>query len=244
MKLATLSAIAMLAVGALLTPAARAQGDKPGAPKTEQPVKSPAVPATAPRGEQPAAKAPESKTAPENNVYVIIETAQGNITLELNQEKAPISSKNFLAYADKGFYNGTIFHRVISNFMVQGGGFTPDMTQKKTDATIKNEWQNGLKNTKGTVAMARLGGQADSASSQFFINVTDNSFLDQPRDGSGYAVFGRVVDGMDSVDKIKAVKTGVKNGMPDVPVEPVVMTKVRRATPEEVNALKAKLGKK
>jgi cyclophilin family peptidyl-prolyl cis-trans isomerase len=212
--------------------------------ETRDPVKAPApAPKTEP---QPAPKAPDpaKPSATENTVYVIIVTNQGNISLELNKDKAPKSTENFLAYADKHFYDGTIFHRVISNFMVQGGGFTPDMQQKKTDATIKNEWQNGLKNTKGTVAMARLGGQADSASSQFFINVGENTFLDQPRDGAGYAVFGRVVDGMDTVDKIKAVKTGVKNGMQDVPIEPVVMKEVRRATPEETAAIKTKLGKK
>jgi peptidyl-prolyl cis-trans isomerase A (cyclophilin A) len=244
MKLATLSAVAMIAAGTLFAPTARAQTDKP-APKADQPVKSPAAPATAGKPEQqPPAKNPETKPATENTVYVILKTSQGNITLELNKEKAPISTENFLSYTDKKFYDGTIFHRVIPKFMVQGGGFTTDMTQKRTDKTIKNEWQNGLKNTKGTVAMARLGGQADSASSQFFINVSDNSFLDQPRDGAGYAVFGRVVDGMDVVSKIEGVKTGVKNGMQDVPVDPVVMTEVRRATPEEVTAIKAKLGKK
>ena len=204
------------------------------------------VPAPPPKPEQPAPKPsePAKPAATEHNVYVILKTNLGDITLELNGDKAPISTKNFLTYTDKKFYDGTIFHRVISNFMIQGGGFTPDMTQKKTDATIKNEWQNGLKNTKGTVAMARLGGQADSASSQFFINVGENTFLDQPRDGAGYAVFGRVVEGMDTVEKIKGVKTGVKNGMQDVPVEPVVMQEVRRATPEETAAIKGRLGKK
>ena len=125
--------------------------------------------------------------------------------------------KNFLAYAEKGHYNGTIFHRVIANFMIQGGGFTPDMDQKPTDPPIKNEWQNGLSNTRGTLAMARLGRQPDSATAQFFINVANNSFLDEPRDGAGYAVFAKVIAGMDVVDAIKAVPTATKGPHGDVP---------------------------
>src|ERR1051326_7627596 len=177
MKLTTLAALAI--AGALcLSPAALAQqGDKP-APKTEQPAKpAPKAETPAPAAQPP--KAAEKPAQTEKLVYVIIKTAMGDITLELNEDKAPISTANFVSYANKGFYNGTIFHRVIPNFMVQGGGFDKDMNQKKTDPTIKNEYKNGLKNTRGTVAMARLGGQADSASSQFFINVTDNSFLDR-----------------------------------------------------------------
>ncbi len=155
----------------------------------------------------------------------------GDIRIELDEEKAPISTQNFLSYVDSGHYDGTIFHRVISNFMIQGGGFTPDMKQKKTQPTIKNEWRNGLKNKYGAIAMARLGGDADSASSQFFINVKDNDFLDRPQpDGAAYAVFGKVVSGLDVVEKIKAVRTGNKAGHQDVPVETVVMTSVKRAT--------------
>ena len=224
MKLTSLLALGLISGLSLLAPAARAQ-DKPAA-KPE-----------APKQDQP------KPAATENNVYVILKTSMGDIALELDKAKAPVSTENFLSYADKKFYDGTIFHRVIANFMIQGGGFTPDMTQKKTDKPIKNEWQNGLKNTKGTVAMARLGGNADSATSQFFINVKDNGFLDQPRDGAGYAVFGTVVDGMDVVDKIKGVKTGTKGGMQDVPVEPVVIKEVRRMTADETTALKAKLKK-
>ncbi len=252
MRITALTALALMASAALFSPAARAQGDKPAAPG--QPVKAPAPtkieqppanpkPAPAPKTDVPA-KAPADKPATENSVYVIIKTSSGNITLELNGDKAPKSTKNFLAYVDKGFYNGLIFHRVIPKFMIQGGGFTADMTEKRGETTVQNEWQNGLKNTRGTVAMARLGGQADSASSQFFINTKDNSFLDSPRDGAGYAVFGKVVDGMDIVDKIEMVKTTTKKNMPDVPVDAVVMSEVRRATPEEVTAIKAKLGKK
>ncbi len=212
---------------------ARAQADKP----------APAQPA-APK---PAAIQPAPTT--ENFVYVIMKTSSGDVALELNHEKAPVSVENFLYYTDKKFYDGTIFHRVIPNFMIQGGGFTADMNQKKDTAKgIKNEWQNGLKNSKGTVAMARLGSQPDSATCQFFINVNDNAFLDQARDGAGYAVFGKVVDGMDVVDKIKAVKTASRNTpqgpMQDVPTETVTIKELRRMTPEETTALKAKIGKK
>ncbi|MBX3359293.1 MAG: peptidyl-prolyl cis-trans isomerase [Phycisphaeraceae bacterium] len=161
-------------------------------------------------------------------------TSFGDIVVRVDAAKAPVSSKNFLAYVDKGHYNGTIFHRVISNFMVQGGGFTPDMKQKPTDAPIINEWHNGLKNTRGTLAMARLGGKPDSATCQFFINVVDNSFLDQAQaDGAAYAVFGKVVSGMEVVDQIRAVKTTTRGGMQDVPTTAVVMTSVSRVPTDE-----------
>ena len=225
MKLSLVMGAALLVGLVSLAATARAQADKP-------------APA------QPAAPAPQT----ENTVYVLMKTSMGDITLELNREKAPISVDNFLAYTDKKFYDNTVFHRVIPGFMIQGGGFTPDMAQKKdTMKGIKNEWQNGLKNTKGTVAMARLGGQADSATCQFFINVANNDFLDSPRDGAGYAVFGRVVDGNDAVEKIRTAKTAARSTpqgpMQDVPVEPVVIKEVRRMTPDEVTALKAKLKK-
>jgi cyclophilin family peptidyl-prolyl cis-trans isomerase len=159
-------------------------------------------------------------------VRVAIKTSLGDIILDLDKAKAPITVANFLSYAEEGFYDGTIFHRVIGNFMIQGGGFTEDMQQKKTKAGIENEWKNGLSNVNGSISMARLGNQPNSATSQFFINVKDNSFLDQPRDGAGYAVFGQVVEGMDVVDKIKAVKTHTAGRMGDVPVEPVVINSV------------------
>jgi len=159
---------------------------------------------------------------------VLMKTSMGDIVLELDHAKAPITVDNFLRYADEGFYDGTIFHRVIGSFMIQGGGFTPDMTQKTPHEPIENEWQNGLKNARGSIAMARLGGKANSATSQFFINVVDNAGLDQPRDGAGYAVFGKVVDGMDVVDAIRKVKTSSKGMHGDVPVEPVVIEKVVR----------------
>ncbi|MBI2889847.1 MAG: peptidyl-prolyl cis-trans isomerase [Nitrospirae bacterium] len=156
---------------------------------------------------------------------VVFETTLGSFEVELNEASAPISAKNFLGYVKEGFYDGTIFHRVIADFMVQGGGFTKDMQQKPTKGPIKNEAGNGLKNTRGTVAMARTN-VVDSATAQFFINVVDNAFLDhrdESPQGFGYAVFGRVTKGMDVVDKIRKVKTGVASGMRDVPVDPVVI---------------------
>jgi peptidyl-prolyl cis-trans isomerase B (cyclophilin B) len=158
---------------------------------------------------------------------LILKTNQGDIKVDLFEKDAPISSKNFLDYARSGFYDGTIFHRVIDGFMIQGGGFTADMNQKKTQAAIKNESANGLRNQKYTLAMARTS-VPDSATSQFFINTTDNGFLDraQAQDGVGYAVFGHVVEGQAVVDKIGKVKTGRKAGMSDVPVETVVIESV------------------
>lgn len=152
---------------------------------------------------------------------------RGVITLELDQDKAPKSTANFLAYVAKGHYNNTVFHRVIPGFMIQGGGMEPGMAQKPTDAPIENEAQNGLKNANYTVAMARTG-DPHSATAQFFINVSDNGFLNHTApsaQGWGYAVFGKVVSGTDVVDKIKAVKTSRKGYHDDVPVEDVVIEK-------------------
>ena len=155
-----------------------------------------------------------------------IKTNFGSFSLELDEEKAPVSSNNFKDYVDDGFFNKTIFHRVIDGFMIQGGGFELDMTQKNTLPPIKNEASNGLKNEKYTVAMARTS-DPDSATSQFFINTSDNSFLDYPgQDGSGYCVFGKVTEGFDVIDKINSVKTGSKNGHQDVPVEEVIIEEV------------------
>ena len=154
---------------------------------------------------------------------VVMETSQGTMKIEVDGDKAPISAANFLAYVDEKFYDGTIFHRVIPNFMIQGGGFTPGMAQKKTKATIKNESGNGLKNKRGALAMARTN-DLHSATSQFFINVVDNDFLDKNQ----YCVFGKVVEGLDVLDKIKAVPTGSKGGHGDVPVKDVVIQSVRR----------------
>ncbi len=163
----------------------------------------------------------------ETNPRVVIETPQGNITVELFKEKAPITVRNFLSYVNDGFYDGLIFHRVIKNFMIQGGGLDENMQTKKNKFAIKNEATNGLKNNRGTLAMARTA-VVDSATSQFFINLVDNSFLDhkgKTPDMFGYAVFGQVVEGMDVVDAIAQVKTGNKAGHSDVPVEPVFITK-------------------
>ncbi len=166
-------------------------------------------------------------------VHVLMKTSKGEIVLQLNREKAPISVKNFLSYTDKKFYDGTIFHRVMSNFMIQGGGFTQDMKKKKTDPPIKNEWKSGLKNVRGSIAMARLPGQPDSATAQFFINVKDNYGLDQPSDGAAYAVFGKVVAGMDVVEAIRNTPTTTKGRYANVPVEPVVIQMVSRLSDEK-----------
>lgn len=154
---------------------------------------------------------------------VLIKTSAGDITVELDGEKAPISTKNFLQYVKEGHYNNTIFHRVIPGFMIQGGGFTKDMKQKSTHAPIAIESDNGLSNKRGTLAMARTS-DPNSGTAQFFVNVVDNKFLDYKSptpSGYGYAVFGHVTSGMDVVDKIKGVKTGNKGPFSDVPVETV-----------------------
>ena len=156
---------------------------------------------------------------------VVLTTNHGAITLELAVEKAPKSVENFVTYVKSGHYDGTIFHRVIDGFMIQGGGFDPDMKQKSTNDPIDNEAENGLKNDRYTVAMARTS-DPHSATAQFFINVGDNEFLNYPgSDGWGYAVFGKVSDGEDVVDAIRAVKTGRKSIFSDVPVETVVIEK-------------------
>jgi peptidyl-prolyl cis-trans isomerase B (cyclophilin B) len=163
-----------------------------------------------------------------NLKMVTLHTSMGDITLELDAEKAPKTVANFLQYARDGFYDGTIFHRVISNFMIQGGGMTADMAQKTTGAPVDNEANNGLKNKIGTVAMARTN-DPHSATAQFFINVADNGFLDHTAptaQGWGYAVFGRVTAGMDVVEKIKAVATGTKGFHQDVPKETVTIERV------------------
>ncbi|MCX8115122.1 MAG: peptidylprolyl isomerase [Burkholderiaceae bacterium] len=158
---------------------------------------------------------------------VVLSTSEGDITLELNPAKAPKSVENFLAYVKGGHYDGTIFHRVIDGFMIQGGGFTPDMKQKPTRAPIPLESKNGLKNERGTIAMARTS-VPDSATSQFFINVVDNPRLDYPNpDGNGYAVFGKVVAGMDVVDKIRTVPTTSAGGHQNVPAKPVLIRSAR-----------------
>ena len=161
---------------------------------------------------------------------VEMQTRLGTIVVELDSDKAPVTVGNFLNYAKDGFYNGTIFHRVIDGFMIQGGGFTKDMAEKPTRGTIANEAKNGLSNQRGTIAMARRA-DPNSASSQFFINHRDNSSqLDYPRNGGGYAVFGKVVAGMDVVDKIAKVPTGNSGMHQNVPLEPVVIESIKITT--------------
>jgi peptidyl-prolyl cis-trans isomerase A (cyclophilin A) len=162
---------------------------------------------------------------------VLLATSAGDIVIELDAERAPKTVANFVAYVKAGHYDGTIFHRVIDNFMIQGGGMRPDMSEKPTRAPIPLEARNGLVNARGTVAMARTM-VPDSATAQFFVNLKDNAFLDaaNSRDGHGYAVFGRVVQGMEVVDKIRAVPTGRKGPHSDVPIEPIV---IRKATLEK-----------
>ncbi len=165
--------------------------------------------------------------AEDANPVVVLQTSFGNITIELYPDKAPKTVENFLWYVDHRFYENLIFHRVISNFMIQGGGFTADMNQKQPNAPVKNEANNGLSNERGTIAMARTN-EPHSASSQFFINVKDNKGLDfksETPQGWGYCVFGKVIDGMDVVDEIREVKTTSKQGFQDVPEVPVVIEK-------------------
>ncbi len=158
---------------------------------------------------------------------ITIVTNHGDIVIELFDEAAPISSENFTQYVTDGFFAETVFHRVIPNFMIQGGGMTADMNKKETRAPIKNEAANGEKNVRGTLAMARTG-EVDSATSQFFVNLRDNAFLDHSDRDFGYAVFGRVTDGMDVVDAITKVDTGNVAGHQDVPLEPVTIVEVRQ----------------
>lgn len=154
------------------------------------------------------------------------ETSHGNFTVELFQKEAPLSAANFRKYVDDGFFDGTIFHRIIPGFMIQGGGLTKDFASKTTREPIKNEAKNGLKNQRGTLSMARTS-DINSATSQFFVNLVDNGFLDNSTRDYGYAVFGRVTEGMDTVDKIAAVKTGRRKGYQDAPIEDVVIVSAR-----------------
>lgn len=174
--------------------------------------------------------APEETQQAEETDMVVIKTSLGDIKVKLAADKAPLTVANFLSYAEAGHYNGTIFHRVIDGFMIQGGGFDANLRQKPTKAPIKNEAANGLANKRGTLAMARTM-VVDSATSQFFINVKDNAFLDfqaPTPQGFGYCVFGEVVEGMDVVDRIKGVRTGMKAGMSDVPLETVEILSVSK----------------
>jgi cyclophilin family peptidyl-prolyl cis-trans isomerase len=177
----------------------------------------------------PATPVPEAAARPAPaGPYLVMETSLGRIRIGLYKDKAPVTVDNFVQYVRGGHYDGTIFHRVIPNFMAQGGGFEPDMTERPTRPPIKNEARNGLRNLRGTLAMARTN-EPHSASSQFFVNVKDNAFLDfgVARDGWGYTVFGEVVEGLDVVDKMVAVPTGNKGQYQSVPLTPIVILKVR-----------------
>jgi len=188
--------------------------------------KDPSSPAPPASGEK--AKSPESE-----HPRVLIKTSMGDIVVELDRKRAPVTVENFLGYAKEGFYNGTLFHRVIPGFMIQGGGMEPGMKQKTTRSPIRNEATNGLKNQTGTIAMARTS-VVDSATSQFFINCQDNAFLDHQNNsakGYGYAVFGQVVEGMDVVRKIEKVPTGTKGLHRDVPLEDVLILSVEPMKP-------------
>ena len=168
-----------------------------------------------------------SVMASDKTPHVMLDTSFGQVEIELNAEKAPISTQNFLGYVESGFYNGTQFHRVIPGFMIQGGGFDADMGQKDTFKPIKNEADNGLRNDRGTIAMARTQA-VDSATSQFFINHKDNDFLNHGGRDFGYAVFGKVVRGMDVVDRIAKVRTGNRGMHQNVPVEPVLILSAKK----------------
>ena len=171
------------------------------------------------------AAVPSPRPSPSGPV-VVLETSMGRIRIGLYDDKSPVSTENFLKYVRKGHYNGTLFHRVMPNFMIQGGGMTPDMNEKPTDAPIRNEARNGIRNSRGTVAMARTN-DPNSATAQFFINLKDNAFLDFGIRGAGYAVFGEVIEGMDVVDKIAAVQTTRRGQHDDVPVTPVLITSAK-----------------
>ena len=158
------------------------------------------------------------------------ETTLGDFTIEFYEKEAPESVANFKRYIEDGFFDGTIFHRIVPGFVIQGGGFTEDMSQKRTKPPIKNEADNGLKNSRGSLSMARTN-DINSATSQFFVNLKDNDFLDHKRGNFGYAVFARVTSGMDVIDKIAAVETGRRRGFDDVPVEAVIMKSVHRIDP-------------
>jgi len=219
----TRRALTVMALGlglpfaALAAPPAGGGGDKAGGDKAKPPAATPSAPAKAP--------------AAAKNPVVVITTSMGTIKAELYPDKAPVTVENFLKYVDDKHYDGTIFHRVINDFMIQGGGFDDKMTEKKTRAPIKNEASNGLKNAVGMLAKADTN-VPDSATAELYIQVKENAFLDfrdpSPR-GIGYAVFGKVIEGMDVVQKIKTVPTGfASNGMQDVPKTPVVIKSVRR----------------
>jgi cyclophilin family peptidyl-prolyl cis-trans isomerase len=207
---------------------------------------SPPKPRPAPGASATASQRPDDagKGSAEELEYVRLTTSKGDIVLELNQTRAPITVENFLNYVEKGFYEGTIFHRVVrsSIHIIQGGGRTADLQRKETDPPIKNEWQNGLKHERGTIAMARTS-QPDSATSQFYINVKANPMLDRPRGGAAYCVFGRVVDGMDVVEEIYNTDTTLRQRMRDVPIETILIEQAEQISREEALPEKPKTPK-
>jgi peptidyl-prolyl cis-trans isomerase A (cyclophilin A) len=230
----------LLLTGLLSAGAAQAEtaaAAKPAATETKTEAKKDekkAEKAPAAKDDKAAAAAAAKDTKPAGSPVVEMKTSMGTIKIALDEKAAPETVKNFLGYVDAKFYDGTIFHRVIKDFMIQGGGYSAEggkFTEKPTKSPIKNEGKNGLKNDRGTIAMARTG-DPDSATAQFFINHVDNDNLNYPKpDGHGYAVFGKVTEGMDVVDKIAAVKTGLKNGMADVPEEDVKIISVTLVKP-------------
>lgn len=206
------------------TQPAASQKPAPATPPVDETLSAQPAPAQ----EQPTA---EVQPAPAPNPVVVLQTIKGDITIELWPDKAPVTVENFLSYVRKGFYDGTIFHRVIAGFMIQGGGFTADMVQKPTDAPIVNEASADVPNQRGTIAMARTSAP-HSATSQFFINHKDNPFLNyQGPTNPGYAVFGKVIDGMDVVDAIAVVATGNRAGHQNVPIEPIIIQKATIRNP-------------
>lgn len=219
--------VAMLLLGALVFGVSGCGGQENSGGSTDvstsAPPPAPPSDASTDAKSDAQAKGDEVKEEKLGKVPIVIETSLGKIDAELDGEKAPITVKNFVSYIKKKHFDGTIFHRVIPGFMIQGGGMTPDMEEKPTDAPIKNEHSNGLRNLRGTLSMARTR-EPDSATSQFFISVNDNDSLDM---GDGYAVFGKVTKGMDVADKIVSVPTTSKGPHDDVPVEPVVIKSIK-----------------
>jgi cyclophilin family peptidyl-prolyl cis-trans isomerase len=212
----------LAAMGLMLTIGCGGGSPPPPAEEPAEPAPAP----SAPPAEEPASTAPAPTGT---NPMVEMRTSMGTMKIELYPDKAPKTTENFLQYAREGFYDGTVFHRVISGFMIQGGGFTPDMSEKETRPPIENEASNGLKNVRGSISMARTG-DPHSASAQFFINTVDNPGLDftaETVQGFGYAVFGQVVEGLETLDAIRKVSTGSRGGHDDVPMDPVVIESVR-----------------
>lgn len=222
MRHITLVTAVLSGIFGLVSPAALAQ---------DKAVPTPApAPAPAPVDQKAAAPAAAME-------YCVFHTSKGDIVMELDRAKAPVTVENFVTYIKDGFYDGTVFHRIVPNFVIQGGGFDTKGTQKKTRSPIRNEWQNGLKNKRGTLSMARTN-DPGSATSQFFISLKDNDMLDQPISGNaGYAVYGKVISGMDIVDEMAKVRRGMKNGMGDWPIDDIVVTKAEMIVKETADKL-------